>query len=142
VLEPGQVAACGDVGHGHGELDATHRLEGRDDGSETPARDLRSECSLKALASCVVFSHGPARLLADDLLGGRRTDHCRQPAQIGGSPGGAARIADILAQEEGLQPVLGGLAIPDRLVLDRWDIDRGQIAGPHLSGELGRVDRC
>ena len=150
VLEPGQVAEFGDEGNGDGELDATHGLEGLDDGGETPALDLLSEFSLKALESFVMFSHGPDILLEDDLLGGRRTDHFRQPAQMGRPPRGAALIPDILAQEEGLQPVLGGLAIPDRiltragevadrLVLDRWDIDRGQITGTHQPGELGGV---
>ena len=99
-----------------------------------------------------MFSHGPAIRLEDDLLGGRRTDHFRPPAQMGGSPGGAARIADILAQEEGLQPVLGGLAIPHRiltgadqvadgLILDGRDLDGRQIAGTPQAREVGRVDR-
>jgi hypothetical protein len=97
-----------------------------------------------------MFSNGPDILLEDDLLGGRRTDHFRQPAQMGRPPRGTALIPDILAPQDGLQPVLGGLAIPDRLltragevtdrlVLDRWDIDRGQIAGTHEPGELGRI---
>jgi len=69
---------------------------------------------------------------------------------MGWPPRGAARIPDILAQAEGLQPVLGGLAIPDgirtragevteRLVLDRGDIDRGPIPRTHQPGELGGV---
>jgi hypothetical protein len=51
------------------------------------------------------------------------------------SPGGTAVIPDILAQQKGLQPVLGGLEIPDGVlpgatevadgfVLDLRDIDR------------------
>ena len=150
VLETGQVAECGDEGDGHGELDATHRLEGLDDGGETPALDLLSESSLKALESFVVFSHGPDIRLEDDRLGGRGTDRVRQPAPRGRPPRGTALIPDILAQEEGLQPVLGGLAIPDRIltragevadgfVLDRRDRDRGQIAGTPQPGELGGV---
>ncbi len=117
VLEPGQVAEVGDEGDGHGELDATHRLEGLDDGSETPALDLLSKFSLKALESFIMFSHGSDILLEDDLLGGRRTDHIRQLAQMGRPPCGTALIPDILAQQEGLQPVLGGLAIPDRILM-------------------------
>src|SRR5262245_50056889 len=53
-------------GDGHGELDAAHRLEGLDDGGETPVLDLLSEFSLKALESFVMFSHGPDILLAND----------------------------------------------------------------------------
>ena len=150
VLEPGPVAEFSHEGDGLGELDTTHRLEGLDDGGETPALDLRSACSLQALESCVLFSHGPDIRLEDDRLGGRRTDHFRQPAQMGRPPRGTALIPDILAQQEGFQSVLGGLAIPDRirtragevtdrLVLDRRDLDRGQIAGTHQPGELGGV---
>jgi hypothetical protein len=97
VLEPGQVAELGDEGDGDGALDATHRLEGLQDGGKTPPLDLLSEFSLKALESFVMFSHGPDILLEDELLGGRRTDHFRQPAQMGWPPRGAALIRDILA---------------------------------------------
>ena len=69
---------------------------------------------------------------------------------MGRPPRGTALIPDILAQQEGLQPVLGGLAIPDciltradevadGLVLDRGDIDWRQIAGAHQPGQLGGV---
>jgi hypothetical protein len=96
-----------------------------------------------------MFSHGPPILLEDDLLGGWRTDHCRQPAPMGRPPRGPARIPENLAQEDGLQPMLGGLATPDRLltragavthglVLDRRDIDRGQSAAAHQPRPLGR----
>ena len=149
-LEPGQVAACGDEGDGDGELDATHRLEGLHDGGETPALALRSACSRKALESCVMFRHGPDRRLEDARLGGRGTDHCRQPAPLGRPPRGAALIPHSLAHEEGLQPVLGSLAIPDGLltragevtdglVLDRWDRDRGHITSTPQPGERGGV---
>jgi hypothetical protein len=94
------------------------------------------------------FSHGPARRLEDERLGGRRTDHCRQPAPRGRPLGGTALITAILAQQEGVPAVLGGLAIPERIlpragsvaarvVLDRRDIDRGHIAGTHQPGALG-----
>lgn len=98
MLDTGQVAECGEAGDGHGALDAPHGLEGLDDGGETPALDRRSECSLKALASCSRCSHGPARRLEDDRLGGRRTDPCRQPAPRGRPPRGTALIPDLLAQ--------------------------------------------
>jgi hypothetical protein len=63
---------------------------------------------------------------------------------------GPALIADILAPQEGLHTVLGGLAIPDRiparagqvadrLVLDRRGIDRCAIPGAQQPGELHGV---
>lgn len=96
----------------------------------------------------MMFRNGADVLLEDNLLGGRRANDFRQPAEIGRSPGSPALIPGILAQEEGLQTVLGGLAIPDGiltgagevtdgLILDRRDIDGRQIAGTHQSGELG-----
>ena len=97
VLETAQVAEFGHEGDGHRELDATHGLEGLDDGGQTPALDLLSEFGLQALESFLMFRHGPDVLLEDDLLGGRGTDHFRQPAQMGWPPGGAALIPDILA---------------------------------------------
>ena len=150
VLETGQGAEVGDEGDGHGDLDATPRLEGLDDGGETPALARLAACRLKALEACVLCSHGPDILLADDRLGGRRTAHGRQPAPRGRPPRGTARIPEILAPQAGLHPVLGGLAIParlltragagaDRLVLDRRELDRGHIAGTHQPGERGGV---
>jgi hypothetical protein len=62
---------------------------------------------------------------------------------MGWSPGSAALIPDILAQEEGLAILDGILAgageVADGLVLDRRDIDRRQITGTHQAGQLGRV---
>ena len=116
VLETGQVAEFGDEGDGHRELDAAHRLERLDDGGEAPPLDLLPEFGLEALEPFLMFRNGADVLLEDHLLGRRGTDHFRQPAQMGRPPGGTALIPDILAQQEGLQPVLGGLAIPDRIL--------------------------
>jgi hypothetical protein len=49
--------------------------------------------------------------LEDDLLSGWGTDDFREPSEVGRLPGGPAVIAAILAQQEGLQAVLGGLEI-------------------------------
>jgi hypothetical protein len=80
VLETSQVAECGDEGDGHGELHATHGLEGLDDRGETPALALLSEVRLTALESFIMFRHCPDILLEDELRGGGRTDDCRPPA--------------------------------------------------------------
>jgi hypothetical protein len=102
---------------------------------------------LETLEAVVAFGHGPDILLADNLLGQRRTDDLTEPTQMRWPPIGTAGIPEILAQEEGLQPVLGGLEIPDGiltgagqvadgLVLDLGDIDRSEIPRAQQPGEL------
>ena len=150
VLATGEVAERSDEGDGHHELEAAHGLERLDDGGQAPSLDLLPAFGLETLEPCLMCRNGAAVLLEAHRLGGRGTDHFRQPAPMGGPPGGAALIPAVLAPQEGLQPVLGGLAIPDRLrtragpvadrlVLDRRDRDRRQSTGPHQPGELGGV---
>jgi hypothetical protein len=66
------------------------------------------------------------------------------------SPVGPAGVADVLAQEEGLEPALGGLQvlerilpgagqITDRFVLDLGHVHRGQIARAHQAREGDRI---
>jgi hypothetical protein len=105
------------------------------------------ECGLEALEAVVVFGHGPDIVLEDNLLGRRRTDDLTEPTQMRRPPMGTTCITDILAQEDGFQPVLGGLALPDGLltgagqvadgfVLDLGDRDRCEIPRAHQPGEL------
>jgi hypothetical protein len=90
--------------------------------------------------------HGADVRLEDHRLGGCSADDCHQPASRGLAPGGVARIPEILAPQERLHAVLGGLALRDRLrtrtgqgadglVLDRRDRDRGPLAGTPQPGE-------
>ena len=149
-LTTAQVAELGDEGDGDRALDATHRLERLHDGGETPPLDLLPEFGLEALQPFLMVRNGADVLLEDHRLRRRGTDHCRQPAQRSGPPGGTALIPDILLQQEGRQPVRGGLEIPDgilpgaaevadRRVLDCRDIDSREIARAHESGQLGRI---
>jgi hypothetical protein len=66
------------------------------------------------------------------------------------APGGPARRADILPQEQRFQPTLGRLEImdgiftrsaqvPNRFIFHRRDIDRGQGPRAHPPGQLDRV---
>src|SRR3989304_5059484 len=73
---------------------------------------LLVQLRLQPLQPLVLPGDGAHVLLEDDLLRGGRTHHFGQPAQVGGAPAGPAFVAEILAQQEGLQPVLGRFEIP------------------------------
>jgi hypothetical protein len=108
------------------------------------------EFLFQALEALAVFGDRADVFLEDHWLSGGGTDDDREPSEVGRPPGGPAFIADILAQQEGLQVVLGGLEISNRilagagqvadsLVLDLGDIDWREIPGAHQPGELHRV---
>ena len=150
VIEAGQVAEFGDEGDGGEELYASQCLDGFDDGIEAPIPGLVLEFGLKALQPCLLFRDGTDIFLEDDLLRRGVADHLTEPAQVSGSPVGLAFVADILAQQEGLQAVLGGLEVfdgifagagqvADRLVGDIRDIDGGEVAAAHEAGECDGI---
>jgi hypothetical protein len=150
MIEARQVAECRDRGDGHRQLDPTQGLEGLDNGLSTPRFDLVVECLFQALESRAVFGDRADVCLEDHVRSGGGTDDFREPSEVGRTPGGPAFRAAILAQQEGLQAVLGGLEIAnrilagagqvaDRLVLDLGDIDRREIPGAHQPGALHRV---
>ena len=145
VLATGQLTECRHAGDGPRALEAAPRLESLDDGGETPALGLRREGGLQTREPVLRVRNGADGLLEAHRLGGRRADDFRQPASRGRSPGGAARMPALLAQEEGLHTGLGGLAIPDRrltgagqvaegLVRARWARDGRQRAGTPQAG--------
>jgi hypothetical protein len=87
------------------------------------------ECLFQPLEALTVFGDRSDVCLEDNLLSGCGTDAFREPFE-----GDPALITDILAQQEGLQAVLGGLEISDGtlsgadqvadgLVLDLGDMD-------------------
>ena len=105
------------------------------------------EFGFDPLQAVVAFRDRPHTFLKDDLLGGRRADHVREPAQMGGAPIRPPRIANILPQQEGFKAQLGGFQIfedifsrsgqvADGFILDRRDIHRGEIARPHQASQL------
>jgi hypothetical protein len=127
-------------------LAPTPGLEGLDHGWYTPRVDLCVACLFQALASLAVCGdRADVGVEAHGLRGGG-TDDCREPSEVGRTPGGPAFIAAILAQQEGRPAVLGGLAIAKRLragadglVLDCGDRDRREIPGAQQPGERHRV---
>ena len=111
IVKAAEIAQFRDQGDGHGELHAAQGLDGFDHRQPPPGLDLGLEFRFQPLPALGVLGHRPHVLLEDNLLGGGRTDHLSQPAQMRRSPGGAPLIANVLAQQEGLEPHLGRLAI-------------------------------
>jgi hypothetical protein len=131
-------AECGRDGHSDGELEPPQGLAGLHHGQQTPGLDLLVEGLLKALEAFGVLGDRPDGFLENNRLRGGGTDHSGEPPQMGRAPGGLARLPDILPQQEGFETKLGGLEVPqgiftgagalaNRFVLDRGDIDRGEI---------------
>ena len=105
---------------------------------QTPSFHLLVEFLFKTLEVFGVFGDGPHVFLEDELLGWSRTDHFREPPEVGRAATGLARIANILPEEKGLEAAFGGFEIaqgifasaaqvPDGFVRDLWHLDRGQI---------------
>jgi hypothetical protein len=138
VLDARQVAEFCHGGDGHGELDATQGLERVDGRIYTPGFDRFMECLLETPQAFRVCIDRPDVCLKDHWLSGGRTDHLREPAPAGRTPGGLARIADIMPQQKRVEPELGGLEIPDGVfarpaqiadgfVFDLWNIDGREV---------------
>jgi hypothetical protein len=139
IVEAGEVPECRDGGHGHDKLKATQGLGGFDHRTQAPAFDLLVEFLFNALKSLGVFAHGPDICLEDYVLGGCETNDLGKPSEMGWTPVGAARVADILPKQAGFAPkfrrleVLHGIftrpaEIAEGLVLHRRDLDRGKVA--------------
>ena len=105
------------------------------------------EFLLQTLQARSLFGDGLDVFLKDNLLRRCGTDHLAEPAQVGGAPVGPTRIADIVPQQEGFEPQLGRLQIPeglfprptqvaDRFIVDGGYIDGGEVPGAHEPGEL------
>jgi len=135
VLETRQVSSRRHGGHCDSELDATQSLEGFDHWREAPGFDLRVECEFQTSQTVCLFGDGLDVFLKDDLLRRGGTHHLAEPAQVGGTPVGPPRLADIVPQQKRFQPQLGRLASPQGLfprptqVADRFLVDGGDIHG-------------
>jgi hypothetical protein len=92
-----------------------------------------------------VLGHRSDIFLADDLLRRGRTDHFREPAQMGWTPGGLTRIADVMPQPKCFEPELGGLEIPDGVftrpaqIADGFVFDLGNIDGSEVPERMSRA---
>jgi hypothetical protein len=139
IVDAGEVPECRDGGPGHDTLHATPGLEGFDHRTQAPDVDLLVECLFKALKSLGVGAHGPDICLEDHWLCGCGTDDLGEPSEMGWTPVGAARGADVMPKQEGFEPqcrrleVLHGIfpspaEVADGLVLHRRDLDGGKVA--------------
>ena len=87
------------------------------------------ECAFQTSETFRLFGDGLDVCLKDDLLCRCGTHHLAEPAQVGGTPVGPPRIADIVPQQKRFQPQLGRLEIPEGLfprptqVADRFIVE-------------------
>jgi hypothetical protein len=86
-----------------------------------------------------IVDDSPHVLLEDELLCWRRTTDCREPSERRGALIGLARIANVLAQENGWEAILrgfevkatiftGATQIANGVVIDLGDVDGGEVA--------------
>jgi hypothetical protein len=88
---------------------------------------VRFACVFETLQACGVCVDRVNVCLQDDGRGGRGTDHCRAPPEVGRAPGGPARLAEIVPQSAGCEPGCGGRDGPERLVARPGEITEGFI---------------
>jgi hypothetical protein len=104
---------------------------------------------------CGGLGDGADVCLAPHRWGGSGTAHRAAPPQVRGAPGGSARRAASLPQQERLVPTWGRLAsaaglctgaaqVADGGILHPGDVDRGQVPRAQQAGQLARVTtvRC
>ena len=115
MLETCQVPNFRDHRDGHGELHPTQGLESVHHRMQAPRFDLLAEFLVQTPEALRVFRDGPDLCLQDDLLRRGGTDDFREPPEVSRAPIGPARIADILAEQEGFESELGIFEIADRI---------------------------
>jgi hypothetical protein len=97
----------------------------------------------------VVGDHADV-FLKDDLLRRGGTDDLTEPSEVGWTPGGPACVPDIVPQEKGFEPKLRGrqitdgiftrpAQIPNGFILNRRDIDRGEVPRAHQACQFDGV---
>jgi hypothetical protein len=112
-----------------------------DDRREPPGRRPFAQFRLEAIHPVHLLINGADRFLKHDLLRRRGTDDLGEvpPMRIG--PIGPADVVQAEAEQERFQPqlrvlerqsrgVAGATAIADGFIIDRRDVDAGQIARP------------
>ena len=141
----GQVAPFGDDGDGHGDLDTPQGLEGLDHRGQTPSVHRLVACLVQTLEAFGVFGTGPHVCLADDWLGWGRTDHGREPPEVGRAPSGLARLAQVLPEAKGVEAACGGVELAPGIVASAAPVpagvvrDLGDIAGVSAPERLRRA---
>jgi hypothetical protein len=98
LIDAGHVAELRHPGDSHGELDPAQGLEGLDDRVSTPRGALCLEFLFQPLEALGVCVDRANIFLEDDLLSRCGTDNFSEPSEVGGVPGGLARLAEIVPQ--------------------------------------------
>jgi hypothetical protein len=105
---------------------------------------------LQSLEACGVLVDRVDVRLEDGLLSWSGTDRFGEPVLMSRAPSGVARIADIVSEQEGIKPKLGGPEIPqgvfrgageipNRFICHRGDIDAGEIPRTRQPSQLHSV---
>src|SRR6266566_9162225 len=102
-----------DGGDRHRELHAAECLQGVDHRIEAPWLCLLEQLGLQAMQKLGVFGDGPNVLLEDDLLGRGGQHEASEPADMFGPPVRAADVADVVAQQQRLQPEAASVEIAE-----------------------------
>ena len=149
-IEAGEVPKCSHRRDCPQKLHATPGLERVDHGVEAPCVDLVVKCLGKTLEACGVLVDRSDIFLNDDVLGRGGADHLAKPAQVSRTPSGLARLADIVAEQAGVETKLGGLEVTDGILTSPGEItpgfvfhvgaiDRGEVARPQQPSPWRRV---
>jgi hypothetical protein len=131
-------------------LHAAQGLRGFDHGGEAPGVDVLLKFLAQAVKTLGVFVEGTDVCLKDHVLSRARTDDLREPSEMGWVPGGPARVAASVAEQEGFEAELGGFEItegifarpaeiPKSFAFLLGNIDRGEITGAPQAGQWHRV---
>jgi hypothetical protein len=97
-LKARQGAAFRHGGDRTSALHAPQGLAGLDHRVQAPRLHVSWPCLFKTLEAFGVFGHGTDICLQDAVLRRGRADHCREPPERGGAPGGPSRVADIVSE--------------------------------------------
>lgn len=150
MLTAGEVAEVCPRGHGDGARDTAQALAGVDHWSEPPGLSLGVQVLRTTRKTGAVCGDRVHVGLHDALRGRGRPDACAAPSEVRRAPGGLARRADIVAQEQRFAPQRGCLESTEGLctspaqgphgcILHRWDRARRQVTRAQESGPLARI---
>jgi hypothetical protein len=112
--------------------------------------DVFVEFLCETLQTFCVLVDGADLCLKHDWLRRGRTDHFREPPEVGGMPGGLACIAYVVPQQKGFQTQLGRFEITESIftspaqiahgfVFHLGDRDRREVSRAHQAGQLERI---
>jgi hypothetical protein len=145
-----EVADFGDEHNRIDHGDATHRLQGIDNRTETPIGKKRQNLPLDALQPPLRIANNVNIVLKHDLLRWVFESQARQPAPIGHPPRGSATVLAAVTEEEPLQMLAGSCQhlpgnaaqlnqIAHRLMISVRHPHGCQLPGPEKAAQHRRV---